>query len=237
MGIFNSNQKIGDIVAKFPNASDILKKYKIDFCCGGDRLLSAAIKEQNINEEELLERINSSYEIFKNNIKLKDRNWVEAPLNELVDQILNVHHAYLYENLPKISELTTKILRVHGEKHPELSRVHKLFHTIKMELDAHLIEEETIQYPAIREYLRSNSEINLDKAVNIIEQLQDEHTGAGNILKELRKITNDYEVPDNACTTYRLTYNKLEEMESDLFQHIHLENNILFPRLYQLKEI
>lgn len=237
MSIFNSNQKIGDIVAKFPNAADILKKYKIDFCCGGDRLLSAAIKEQNVNEEELLERINTSYEIFKNNIKLKDRNWVEAPLNELVDQILNVHHAYLYENLPKISELTTKILRVHGQNHPELSRVHKLFHTIKMELDAHLIEEETIQYPAIREYLISNSEIDLDKAVNIIEQLQDEHIGAGNILKELRKITNDYEVPDNACTTYRLTYNKLEEMESDLFQHIHLENNILFPRLYQLKEM
>lgn len=237
MSIFNSNQKIGDIVAKFPNSADIFKKYKIDFCCGGDRLLSTAIKEQGVSEEEVLERINTSYEMFKNNISLKDRNWVEVPLDELVDQILNVHHAYLYENLPKISELTTKILRVHGEKHPELSRVHKLFHIIKMELEAHLIEEETIQYPAIREYLINNREIDLNKAINIVEQLQDEHTGAGNILKELRKITNDYEVPANTCTTYRLTYNKLEEMESDLFQHIHLENNILFPRLYKLKEM
>ncbi len=237
MSIFNSNQKIGDIVAKFPNAADIFKKYKIDFCCGGDRLLSTAIKEQGVSEEEVLERINTSYEMFKNNISLKNRNWVEVPLDELVDQILNVHHAYLYENLPKISELTTKILRVHGEKHPKLSRVHKLFHIIKMELEAHLIEEETIQYPAIREYLINNREIDLNKAINIVEQLQDEHTGAGNILKELRKITNDYEVPANACTTYRLTYNKLEEMESDLFQHIHLENNILFPRLYKLKEM
>ncbi|NFI03748.1 iron-sulfur cluster repair di-iron protein [Clostridium botulinum] len=235
MNKFNSNQKIGDIVTKFPKAANIFKEYKIDFCCGGDRTLITAIKEQGVNETELLERINDSYEKLKNNIYSKDRNWVEAPLDELVDQIVNVHHAYLYENLPKISELTTKILRVHGEKHPELSRVHKLFHTIKMELEAHLIEEETIQYPAINAYLRSNSEADLDKAINIINQLQDEHIGAGNILKELREITNDYDLPSNACTTYRLTYFKLQEMESDIFQHIHLESNILFPRLYELK--
>ncbi|NFI95523.1 iron-sulfur cluster repair di-iron protein [Clostridium botulinum] len=235
MNKFNSNQKIGDIVTKFPKVADIFKEYKIDFCCGGDRTLITAIKEQGVNETELLERINDSYEKLKNNIYSKDRNWVEAPLDELVDQIVNVHHAYLYENLPKISELTTKILRVHGEKHPELSRVHKLFHTIKMELEAHLIEEETIQYPAINAYLRSNSEADLDKAINIINQLQDEHIGAGNILKELREITNDYDLPSNACTTYRLTYFKLQEMESDIFQHIHLESNILFPRLYELK--
>jgi regulator of cell morphogenesis and NO signaling len=235
MNKFNSNQKIGEIVTQFPNAADIFKEYKIDFCCGGDRILATAIKEQDINETELLDRINNSYEKLRNNIYSKDRNWVEAPLDELVEHIVNVHHAYLYENLPKISELTTKILRVHGENHRELSRVHKLFHTVKMELEAHLIEEETIQYPAINAYLRSNSKADLDKAINIINQLQDEHVGAGNILKELREITNDYEIPADVCTTYRLTYSKLEEMEGDIFQHIHLESNILFPRLNELK--
>ena len=237
MNTFNSNQKIGEIVVKFPNASDIFREYKIDFCCGGDRQLITAIKEQGVNEAEILERINVAYEKSKNNINSKDKNWIEIPFDELVDYIVNVHHGYLYENLPKISELTTKILRVHGEKHPELSRVHKLFHTIKMELEAHLIEEETIQYPAIRAYLLNNNETDLDKAINIIKQLQDEHTGAVNILKELRDITNDYEAPANACTTYRLAFSKLEEMELDLFQHIHLESNILFPRLCKLKEI
>jgi regulator of cell morphogenesis and NO signaling len=235
MNKFNSNQKIGDIVIQFPNVSDIFKEYKIDFCCGGDRPLITAIKEQGVNEAELLERINDSYEKLKNNIYSKDRNWVEAPLDELVDHIINVHHGYLYDNFQKISELTSKILRVHGEKHPELVRVHKLYNTIRMELEAHLIEEETIQYPAIKAYLISNSEADLDKAINIINQLQDEHTGAGNILKELREITNDYELPANACTTYRLTYSKLQEMEADIFQHIHLESNILFPRLNELK--
>lgn len=236
MNTFNSNQKIGEIVTKFPNAADIFKEYKIDFCCGGDRPLIKAINEQGVNEAELLEKINASYEKLQSNLYTNNRNWVEAPFDDLVDHIVNVHHGYLYENLPKISELTTKILRVHGENHPELSKVHKLFHIVKMELDAHLIEEETIQYPAIKEYLRSNSEVDLDKAINIINQLQDEHTGAGDILKELRRVTNDYKAPADGCNTYKLTYAKLEEMESNIFQHIHLENNILFPRLLELKK-
>lgn len=236
MNTFNSNQKIGKIVTKFPNAADIFKEYKIDFCCGGDRPLITAINEQGVNEAEILEKINASYEKLQNKLYTNNKNWVEAPFDELVDHIVNVHHGYLYENLPKISELTTKILRVHGGNHPELSKVHKLFHTVKMELEAHLIEEETIQYPAIKEYLRSNSEVDLDKAINIINQLQDEHTGAGDILKELRKVTNDYKAPSDGCNTYKLTYAKLEEMESDIFQHIHLENNILFPRLSELKK-
>jgi iron-sulfur cluster repair di-iron protein len=236
MNTFNSNQKIGEIVTKFPNAADIFKEYKIDFCCGGDRPLITAINEQGVNESEILEKINASYEKLQSNLYTNNRNWVEAPFDELVDHIVNVHHGYLYENLPKISELTTKILRVHGGHHPELSKVHKLFHTVKMELDAHLIEEETIQYPAIKEYLKSNSEADLDKAINIINQLQDEHTGAGDILKELRRVTNDYNAPTDGCNTYKLTYAKLEEMESDIFQHIHLENNILFPRLLELKK-
>ncbi|ABR34192.1 iron-sulfur cluster repair di-iron protein [Clostridium beijerinckii] len=236
MNTFNSNQKIGEIVTKFPNAADIFKEYKIDFCCGGDRPLITAINEQGVNEAEILEKINASYEKLQNKLYTNNKNWVEAPFDELVDHIVNVHHGYLYENLPKISELTTKILRVHGGNHSELSKVHKLFHTVKMELEAHLIEEETIQYPAIKEYLRSNSEVDLDKAINIINQLQDEHTGAGDILKELRKVTNDYKAPSDGCNTYKLTYAKLEEMESDIFQHIHLENNILFPRLSELKK-
>lgn len=236
MNTFNSNQKIGDIVIKFPNAADIFKEYKIDFCCGGDRPLITAINEQGVNEAEILEKINASYEKLQHNLYENNRNWVEAPFDELVDHIVNVHHGYLYENLPRISELTTKILRVHGEHHPELSKVHKLFHTVKMELEAHLIEEETIQYPAIKEYLRSNSEVDLDKAINIINQLQDEHTGAGDILKELRRVTNDFNAPSDGCNTYKLTYAKLEEMESDIFQHIHLESNILFPRLLELKK-
>jgi regulator of cell morphogenesis and NO signaling len=233
MGIFHSSQKIGEIVTKFPKSADILKEYKIDFCCGGDRPLLRAIKEQGLNEAEILDRINNLYEEFKN-VKNEDRNWVEAPFGELVDHIVNTHHAFLWAEMPRISELTTKILRVHGDHHPELSQVHKLFHSLKMELESHLIKEETIQYPAIKEYEKDKTQEALDKAVKVNKELEDEHTGAGDILKELRKVTNDFIAPEDGCNTYRLTYSKLEELENDTFQHIHLENNILFPRLMEL---
>lgn len=235
MGAFHSSQKIGEIVTKFPKAADILKEYRIDFCCGGDRPLLTAIKEQALSEPEILEKINSLYEEFKN-VKTEDRNWVEAPFGELIDHIVNTHHAYLGVELPRLSELTTKILRVHGEHHPELGQVYRLFHSLKMELEQHLIKEETIQYPAIKQYEKNKSEEALNKAVDITRELENEHTGAGDILKELRKVTNDYAVPEDGCNTYRLTYVKLQELEEDTFQHIHLENNILFPRLMKLKK-
>jgi regulator of cell morphogenesis and NO signaling len=233
MNEFTSSQKIKDIVNKFPNATEIFKSYHIDFCCGGDQPLIHEIEEHNINEKELLEKLNSEYKRIQIDT---NTNFTEYPLDKLVDHILNKHHAYLYENLPRISELTTKILRVHGDHHPELLRVHKLFNNLRTELESHLIKEETVQYPAIKEYLKTKKDIDLDRAISVIKSLEEEHTGAGNILKELRKITNDYRVPDDGCSTYRLTYEKLEEMEADLFQHIHLENNILFPRLTQLKK-
>lgn len=233
MSTFHSSQKIGEIVTKFPKSADVLKEYRIDFCCGGDRTLLTAIKEQSLSEPEVLDRINNLYEEFKN-MESEDKNWEEAPFSELVDHIVNVHHAYLQVELPKISELTAKILRVHGEHHPELSKVYKLFHSLKMELEQHVIKEETIQYPAIKEYEKNKTKAALDKAVNITKELEDEHVGAGDILKKLRKVTNDYTVPEDGCNSYRLTYVKLMELEADTFQHIHLENNILFPRLMKL---
>lgn len=232
MNKFNSTQKIGEIVNAFPKAADIFKVYKIDFCCGGNRLLIEAINEQNLNEKELLDKINSAYENYE--IGSREKNWVEAETSEIIEQILNKHHAYLWTELPKIGKLSTTILRVHGAHHPELSKVHKLFNTLKMDLEDHLTKEETIQYPAIKEYEKTKSLDDLNKAVQIINELETEHTGAGDILKELRKITADYTIPEDVCETFELTYNKLQELEADLFQHIHLENNILFPRLRDL---
>lgn len=235
MNKFNSNQKIGEIVVKFPKAADVLKEYKVDFCCGGDRPLSEAIKEQGINEAELLDKINNLYDKFLAS-RSENRKWEEAPFSELIDYVVNTHHAYLQNELPKISELTTKILRVHGLNHEELAKVHKLFHSLKTELEQHLIKEETIEFPLIKEYEKTKSEDSLNRAIKVVEELEQEHEGAGDILKELRKITNDYSVPEDGCNSYRLTYVKLEELEGDLFQHIHLENNILFPRLLALKK-
>lgn len=230
---FDSSQKIGDIVVAFPKATDILKEYKIDFCCGGNRPIAAAIKEQGLVEAEVLDKINELYKKFDEDQSTK--NWGKATISELVEQIVNKHHAYLWAELPKISELATLILRVHGPSHPELAKIHKLFHILKMDLESHLTKEETVQYPAIRDYAKSNLESDLTIAIGVIDELEEEHTEAGDILKELREVTDDYKIPSDVCETFISTYSKLRELESDLFQHIHLENNILFPKLKELQ--
>jgi regulator of cell morphogenesis and NO signaling len=227
---FKSSEKIGDIVARFPKASDIFKQYHIDFCCGGDRPLSAAINEQNLNEQEVLEKLTALYN-ETSSLNTGDTDWTKAAYSQIIDHVVNTHHAYLNVQLPKLSDLTTKILRVHGDHHPELKKVHRLFHNLKLELEQHLIKEEEVLFPLIKEYEKNQSEEILEKAVKVLKETEDEHDAAGDIIKELRKITNNFTAPEDGCTSYNLTYIGLEELESDLFQHIHLENNILFKRV------
>lgn len=228
--IFNSSDKIGNIVAQLPKASQIFKKYNIDFCCGGNRTLSSAINEQQLDEDALLEELNQTYQETKN-LNEKQLDWREAPFSDLIDFIINKHHSYLQTTLPALSELTTTVLRAHGTNHKELSQVHKLFHTLKMELEQHLITEEEVLFPLIKEYEKTGSKILLAEVKDTIEQLENEHEGAGDILKELKSITNKYKKPEDACPTYEKTYKLMQELESDIFEHIHLENNILHPRL------
>ncbi|MEG6586927.1 iron-sulfur cluster repair di-iron protein [Dendrosporobacter sp. 1207_IL3150] len=229
--MFTKNDKIGSVVVQFPKAAEILKKYQIDFCCGGDRPLEKAFVEQNLNEAEILEQLNSAYAEFKASRNYTDTDWSKQSLTSLVDHIVETHHKYLYENLPAIGELALKILRVHGDKHQELYRIHKLFNALRTELEQHLITEEVELYPVIKQYEISGSIQDLAKIKKILDNLEDEHETAGGVLKELRAITKNFVPPSDVCASYQLTYKKLEELESDIFQHIHLENNILHPRL------
>ncbi|MDA1475195.1 iron-sulfur cluster repair di-iron protein [Bacillus changyiensis] len=228
--LFDRNTKTGDIVTRFPRASQLLKEYRIDFCCGGNRPIAEAIEEQKLNEEEILTKINTLYQETKA-LNEKETDWSQVPYSQLINYIIDTHHAYLNEVLPELSGFVTKVYRVHGVHHPELAQVHQLFHQLKAELEHHLIQEEEQIFPKITAYEKTKLEQHLTEAVQAIDILEQEHEAAGNILKELRQVTNDYALPEGACTTYTLTYLKLDELESDLFQHIHLENNILFPRL------
>lgn len=229
--IFSSSEKIGDIVARFPKAGEIFTEYAIDFCCGGYRSLSEAIKEQGLDEEEVLGRLGKSYQDTLGHDR-KDIDWRQEPTIKLITHILNTHHVYMHRELPQLSDLVTTILRVHGASHGEvLLKVHRLFHNLKMEIDQHLIKEEEIVFPLIGDYAENPTSSQLKRIVDMNNELMKEHDGAGDVLKELRKITDQYSVPEDGCPTYMKTYKKLEDLESDLFQHIHLENNILFPRL------
>lgn len=170
---------------------------------------------------------------FQNNQKITD--WVSAPLDELIEHIINVHHAYLDENLPDLSGLIEEILRLYGTRYPELLRVNQLFHQLQTGRERHLLKEETVLYPAIREYVQSGETKDLQKAIGIIRSLQDENTEAGNLLKEMRTITDGYSCGEG-CNSCQTAYRKLQETETDISTQIHLENNILFPRLFAKNE-
>lgn len=227
---FKVLDRIGDIVTIFPGASDLFLEYRIDFCCGGNRPLIEAIKEQNLNENKILALLNERYKEFQEkNEEFTD--WAKEKPSKLVDYIVGKHHAYLKEELPKISELVFKILRVHGKGHEELFKVHKLFNTLRTELEGHLVKEEELVFPIIKEYELEKSKHSKERIINLLDELDKEHTGAGDIIKELREVTEHYTAPKDACRTFQLTYRKLRELEEDTFQHIHLENNILFKNL------
>ena len=229
MNQFQVTQSLGEIVAAMPMAAEIFKKYKIDFCCGGHRPLAEAIRELGLDEKTVLKKLNEAYEQTQ---KLTDQvDYRTMASVDLVDYIVNKHHVYVKKAMPEISELATTILRVHGPNHTDLFQVHKLYHNLKTDLDQHLIKEEGILFPMIKAYVEAPSDEQLDKIRAQVAETEDEHVGAGNILKELRNVTDDYKVPADGCTTYRKTFKKLQEFEADLFQHIHLENNILFKQI------
>ncbi|RED77440.1 iron-sulfur cluster repair di-iron protein [Cohnella phaseoli] len=230
---FNGEEKIGDIVADFPGASHLFKETKIDFCCGGDRPLAEAARGQQLDLDELLRRLNESYEEAAARNVAAEADWKTAPIADLIDHIVTRHHGYLKKELPLISELLTKVLRVHGAGHPELAALHRQFHQMKIELDQHLIAEEEALFPLLKRYAAEPSAEAQQKAVEGLDDLEQDHSVVGDYLKEMRAKSDGYALPAEACTTYSLAFGKLVELEADLFEHIHLENNVLFPRVEQ----
>ncbi len=228
--IFTTETKTGDIVTQFPTASQYFKKHKIDFCCGGNRPIGEALKEKNLDTDAFLTTLNEMYR-NKPYSNQQEADWMKVPYPELIQYILNRHHKYLEELLPELSNFVAKIYRVHGKNHPELANLYKLFHNLKIELEEHMIHEEEDLFPQVLEYCKEKSPGKLKEILVTNHLLEKEHETAGLFLKEMRECTNDYSFPEGACMTYRITYLKLQELEEDLFQHIHLENNILFPRL------
>ncbi|KQO17288.1 iron-sulfur cluster repair di-iron protein [Paenibacillus sp. Leaf72] len=234
MTIFNGTEKIGEIVTRYPGASNLLRAYNIDFCCGGNRSLHTVLRQQGTDAALFLSALNENYaEASKH--KGEDIDWSSRSYTELIEHVIQTHHVYVQQELPLLSEFTTKILRVHGHKQADvLPRLHRLFHEMKLELEQHLIDEEEQIFPLIRQYEQEPSPELHQKLTAAITELESEHSQVGDLLKEMRAVTHHYELPEGACRTYTLTFQKLEELETDLFQHIHLENNILFPRVLQI---
>ncbi|WP_339225483.1 iron-sulfur cluster repair di-iron protein [Paenibacillus sp. FSL H8-0332] len=225
---FTPEAMVRDIVLQFPKAADYFKAQRIDFCCGGAKPLAEAAAEKGLDPAAMVQELNKLQE--QHPVLEEDTAWNEASSEELVDYIVNKHHRYLREELPLISQNVTKVFRVHGEDSPHLGEMHRLFNMLREELLQHTAKEEESEFPKMLAYTQNPSEEGLAELRGLLHNLEAEHDGAGEILRELRRVTNDYTPPAHACTTYRLTYARLEELEGMTFEHVHLENNILFLR-------
>lgn len=213
---------IGELVASLPLAAELFTSLGIDYCCGGNRRLQAVLTEKGLAEQTVEEQLRAL--LTHNQQDKTNLSFTEMTPAELSHYIVDHHHAYLYAALPEITRLMNAVMRAHGLQHPELFELGKLYGCLRADLEQHLIREELLLFPAV-----SNG--HQEQIANLVSmEIITEHEAAGQMLVQLRRVSSDYEVPEDACQSYVTLYQHLQEMEQDLHQHIHLENNVLLKR-------
>lgn len=227
-----TNTTVGQLVTEDIRAAEVFKRLGIDFCCNGKRTLADACTRADVSVETVLDKLSQ----LPQGEQFAQQQFDAWSLDFLVDYILNVHHQYLYRNLPFIEELVWKVAYKHGDRYPTLQVVRQTFDALKADLLAHLQKEEVALFPFIKQRIAAQKTATTaydEQAVSLkapIDCMEHEHDDAGALLFQLREFTNDYTPPADACNSHRLMLAKLAELEADLMQHIHLENNILFPK-------
>jgi regulator of cell morphogenesis and NO signaling len=232
------NSTVGEIVTKDFRTASVFSEYGIDFCCGGDVTLQKACEDQAVNISELQEKLNN----VTRNEKTDDTDFSSWELDVLVDYIEKTYHQYIKSETPLILQHLKKIQEVHGERHPELSEILDLFSQAAVALGSHLLKEERILFPVIRQLAQSKkSGQNMERGhfgsvENPINAMKYEHVVEGDRFKKISDLSHKYTMPADGCNTYWITYAQLNEFEQKLHQHIHLENNILFPKSIELEQ-
>ncbi|QYA34973.1 iron-sulfur cluster repair di-iron protein [Macrococcoides caseolyticum] len=224
--MITANMKVSDIVKQLPKAADIFRKNRIDFCCGGDIPLSETVHEKSAPIEALLEEIN---QLDNGSSDGLDVQYLDN--RSLINYIQNKYHKPLEEEFKNLMPYVTKVAKVHGERHPHLIEMKTLVMKLRDALIEHTKDEDDNVFPLIIEYSDNPTEELRAQLQPHIDELESEHDGAGDVLKRLREITNDFTPPVDACGTYRVVYQRLAMLERETFQHVHLENNVLFERL------
>ncbi|WP_339660273.1 iron-sulfur cluster repair di-iron protein [uncultured Polaribacter sp.] len=228
---------VAEIVTQNIKTADVFKKHGIDFCCGGGISIEKACKKHNVSFEEMEKEL-----LNINNPTSNAYNYDAWKLDFLVDHIENIHHNYVTENTPIVLQYAAKVAKVHGHHYTEVLEINRLFNEVAQELAAHLKKEELILFPFIKQLVKVDKEgikvktPHFGTVNNPITMMEEEHENAGDILKEIKQLSNNYSPPNGACNTFKALYAKLEEFEQDLHQHIHLENNILFPKAIALEK-
>ena len=227
---------IGELAVAMPEAIPILERLGIDYCCHGEQRVQAACSAAGITADELLQLIGAVKQ------PPVGRAWETEPVGGLIAYIIDAHHVYTRQAVQTLQNLAEKVRIAHGERHPELLVVERLIAELTTDLIPHMLKEEQVLFPFVEkldEALAKNGEAPVPffgTVQNPIRMMMLEHETVGEKLIELRGLTIDYELPEEACTSYKALFAKLIELEADLHQHIHLENNILFPRALDLEE-
>lgn len=220
---------VGDWVTERPGRSRVFERFGLDYCCGGRRPLGEACADAGLDAAEVLAALRESDAAAGAEPQV---DWSLATMSELVGHIVSVHHAYLRRKLPRLAQMNEKVAAAHGERHPEVSQCREVFSALSAELEAHMWKEEQMLFPMIEqlESAASLPHFHCGSLQNPIAVMEDEHDSAGRALRRLRDLTGGYTPPHDACNTYRAWLDGLAELEADLHEHIHKENDILFPR-------
>lgn len=235
-----TNKTIREIAVEMPAAIPVFEKLKIDYCCGGDKYFAEACELANIAEDTLISKIAMVANESQGGNSLD--GFSKKACDELVDYIVNKHHVFAKSEIERLTPLMEKVYRRHGEHHPNLRKLRELFARLTDDLIPHMKKEEYVLFPYIKELViteqmkRALPAPHFGTVANPIKMMMMEHDTAGDILAEMRKTTDDYTTPENACPSFIGLYFGLEKLEKDLHKHIHLENNLLFPKAQELEQ-
>jgi regulator of cell morphogenesis and NO signaling len=228
---------VASIVIKNIKTAHVFKKHGIDFCCGGGISIEKACDKNNVSVDVLMNDLSTMDAPTDKSLDFD--NW---ELDTLIDHIVSTHHNYVKESVQILSQYANKVAKVHGHHYDFLLEVNTLFHEVANELVAHMQKEEQILFPYIKKIVaaKRNQETTTPPAFgtvsNPITMMEHEHESAGEVLRKISSLTDNYTTPSGACNTFKALYSKLEEFEQDLHQHIHLENNILHPKAIELEK-
>jgi len=212
---------------RYPRSLTLFEKYGIDYCCGGDATLSKAAEEKGVSLSNLLSELEELISAPPDPEAELEPDWSVASLGDLIDYIVSKHHLFMKQQLPRLGQMMEAVVVAHGNTHGDVLRpLRDRFLTLREAIEQHLRKEEEVLFPAVRQLSNGGGH---DLSVLIRETVQ-EHETVGSILHAMRELTSAYETPADACPTYHGLYRGLAAIERDLHRHIHLENNVLFPR-------
>lgn len=234
MNTITLERTVGELVTERPGRSRVFEKYGIDYCCGGKRPLAEACKKKGVSLEDLVQELERSDASATESEPSCD----SMTLTELVNHIIVTHHAYLAAELPRLRRMAERVAKVHGDRERRLVTLDQAVGELSRELESHMAKEERILFPFIQLLEQSPTlpYLPFGTLANPIRAMESEHDIAGNGLETIRQLTDGYAPPNWACNTYRALFDGLRELELDLHQHIHKENNILFPKSMELEK-